>query len=986
MQNGIEISRTDAFEAELIRRFFNPKSYFFLSLNVRLISEIKTLSNATREDPFQLINRLVSKLLVSPDPFALWQNLIELRGMKKVGEFFLVQINWLRDEKLLGDNLKNAIEKMAQEFVDVLHKTLLDEPVRKEIENFLGPVIVKSGKKSNKRSADAIPEMEPEVDVLAASMESTSPNYLDEDFATPLFAHFRQEVNEIIRRINEYTAAFRENRANTRIFKGIQKQFTDLKDLAMIQGLELVEELSFKILNIIRLVADLHLQGDKHFYELVREATTILDLYLSSSLNEADVRKIMNKIHGLKDTLNKSQPRIKAAPVSIKAKGTVTPEDLEPEAPETGETTTAKSSEMRSREKSESGIKEIFEDQYEPAVQDGDEILFVDKEEANAAVVERNIPGQDSVEDEEDVELFEYELEDLEDEAEIPVNVSDADQENQDIWDSLSADKSEESEEDDENISLSHLIESEDEEFKAIDYSEVNTPETDEDDSDSLDLFRVASDDDEHFDEGTPDSILALEERGDSDEFIPPAEFTEDDEALDEMPFIEESDDVTSLIDQIRNNKHNGDEAEPTEEIDLGQITENGFDESETIAFDIPQTESEMLPADEDDSTETSAYDAKTENLENENAGLKEFSLDEIENDSVFSPKEPGEEFEKSISEFDIKEFDITDDSDEFEENAIRARLSAENKPIDEPEPGLEKAEIKKTEKDIDKAGIKVEKKSEPDSRTEMSIEELMFDSFVDDAGELDELEPVTVVDEPTMDSVFTADEKPVSIKEVQLSEESKKTVEPEILEIYSQKGEDVVAPEAAKDTITLPGEDDIELKELINEILTSRSDSFYAESSDETYIPEKNKTDGAKVHAIEESNSADNSKTSVVRQKVTEITGEDMFAKESSLYLKIIDDALTKLYDDPKDDANIEDIELSAYSLKQLALKMGFESLSHVPEKVEKIMTRLAEQQNQISAHEIEKIRKAVEFLRSFHKDESQNAVKLKEILHALN
>lgn len=186
-------------------------------------------------------------------------------------------------------------------------------------------------------------------------------------------------------------------------------------------------------------------------------------------------------------------------------------------------------------------------------------------------------------------------------------------------------------------------------------------------------------------------------------------------------------------------------------------------------------------------------------------------------------------------------------------------------------------------------------------------------------------------------------------------------------------------APEAVPETenaIQLPGEDDDELKQLINDILTAKID----QSGPGGIFPED----------AEPRLSSEPTQRNMGKQfepkKITEVSETDLFKSEAALYLKIIDDALQNLKEQPHNPTFLEDIELSAYSIKRLAQKMGFELLSRLPEQIEKNMADLARKRRKVSMDIITHISDAITFINNLEKNDVNMKDKLKNILFKLS
>ncbi|MBN2010595.1 hypothetical protein JW960_14710 [candidate division KSB1 bacterium] len=239
--------------------------------------------------------------------------------------------------------------------------------------------------------------------------------------------------------------------------------------------------------------------------------------------------------------------------------------------------------------------------------------------------------------------------------------------------------------------------------------------------------------------------------------------------------------------------------------------------------------------------------------------------------------------------------------------------------------------------------------------------------------------------------SVITANmpfSEPEDLKQTTLNETKEPINDLSIAEInQNTSNDDTVATEDDRADIEfkLPGEDDPELLALIEEI-SNHKDSEVAvdEFEDDDEIFEK-------IDIIDEPNSPQNAHQASIIKETTHANPEHaqvvnkIFNFETSLYFRLINNALKILSDNNSDESALEDLELAASSLKTHALKFGFEKLSELPHIIEEIAIETIELKNGIPEIVLGTIAEAIILLQTFV-DNDENRDNYKSILFEMN
>lgn len=214
------------FEKELIRRFFNARSYFFLCLSERLREELP-LDSPGSEEQYALVAALLERLQGAEDPR------LELEGLAAIPEFrdytnvLDRHIQLFKSRAMAADELKAAIEGLATHFLRALLSALRTPQGKNILSEYLGI------------REEQPPETHPDL-VLAEGGK----HFEETDF---LEAHFHRIVEEQF-------AALRKGgrRALSRRLEGLRAAFAAVREAAMIHGDEEIEVLCFKAAELLR--------------------------------------------------------------------------------------------------------------------------------------------------------------------------------------------------------------------------------------------------------------------------------------------------------------------------------------------------------------------------------------------------------------------------------------------------------------------------------------------------------------------------------------------------------------------------------------------------------------------------------------------------------------------------------------------------------------------------------------------------------------
>ncbi|MFQ5630390.1 MAG: hypothetical protein ACE5I1_16585, partial [bacterium] len=146
---------------------------------------------------------------------------------------------------------------------------------------------------------------------------------------------------------------------------------------------------------------------------------------------------------------------------------------------------------------------------------------------------------------------------------------------------------------------------------------------------------------------------------------------------------------------------------------------------------------------------------------------------------------------------------------------------------------------------------------------------------------------------------------------------------------------EDMPQKEGEDFSLYMPGEDDPELLDLINEVTNRKAETDGTQDDEE---------DGPFFEHKQNIDLQDDSAATMPSAKAAHVKDDRManFRHEADLYFRVVDEAIEQLLLNKQSRIAFENLELAAYSLKGLARKLGLEPLAKLPELVEELVGKI--------------------------------------------
>lgn len=126
-----------AFDQELIKRFFHPKSYFFYCVSHHLNHLLDESSDVVNED-YLYFGNLMDRLVAAQDKIAELEALAEI---PKFADFYAMvkqTVTYLRETDLHSEQMKIEIERLARGLVATSLECIHDREGRRRVEQYLG--------------------------------------------------------------------------------------------------------------------------------------------------------------------------------------------------------------------------------------------------------------------------------------------------------------------------------------------------------------------------------------------------------------------------------------------------------------------------------------------------------------------------------------------------------------------------------------------------------------------------------------------------------------------------------------------------------------------------------------------------------------------------------------------------------------------------------------------------------------------------------
>ncbi len=179
----------DDFRKELIRRFFNPQSYFFLCVSKQL-QNVPSIAQDLHDDDYLLIGQVLEELVQAGDVIEKLERLSMLKRFQDFCEYLEEGVLQLRELEPSPENMKQTIQGMAHFMVDTLIDILHETESRQQLVEIIG-------KRNSASPIDRVDINESLVENLytRAAVEEEHPVMLtDEDLASP----FQQDFDDVI--------------------------------------------------------------------------------------------------------------------------------------------------------------------------------------------------------------------------------------------------------------------------------------------------------------------------------------------------------------------------------------------------------------------------------------------------------------------------------------------------------------------------------------------------------------------------------------------------------------------------------------------------------------------------------------------------------------------------------------------------------------------------------------------------------------------
>lgn len=181
----------DDFRRELIRRFFNPQSYFFLCVSTQL-QNVPSIAKDLNEDDYLLIGQVLEELVHTDDVFNKLEQLSKLKRFQDFCDYLEEGVLQLREHEPSPENMKQTIQGMAHFMVDTLIDILHEPDSREHLVEIIG-------KKNSSRSAERVDINESLIENLynRAALDDVQPARLtDDDIAPPFKQNFDRPIEE----------------------------------------------------------------------------------------------------------------------------------------------------------------------------------------------------------------------------------------------------------------------------------------------------------------------------------------------------------------------------------------------------------------------------------------------------------------------------------------------------------------------------------------------------------------------------------------------------------------------------------------------------------------------------------------------------------------------------------------------------------------------------------------------------------------------
>jgi len=254
---GLPPDRADApkgqaFQAELINRFFHPRSFF---LN-RFISEIRQREASFRE-PIQvaLIGLVVDDIVNAPDKIQKLQEYSRIEPFQDFCSSLLEKVEALKEPQLSTRTMVETVGSAARSLADTLAQMVAEKTIQQTLLECMGIQWApgRPGPTTELRTGDDTPESLQPADQSRGRQGPEEPPVAEHLRATLYpWERFQSNIEEALTQIKEHLSSLEAHPEDRKALSSIEDAFQNLRELAMIQGNEGIEALCQRIISLIK--------------------------------------------------------------------------------------------------------------------------------------------------------------------------------------------------------------------------------------------------------------------------------------------------------------------------------------------------------------------------------------------------------------------------------------------------------------------------------------------------------------------------------------------------------------------------------------------------------------------------------------------------------------------------------------------------------------------------------------------------------------
>ncbi|HDL18846.1 MAG TPA: hypothetical protein ENH29_07315 [Bacteroidetes bacterium] len=230
------------FEAELINRFFDPKSYYLRGFMSFLKSD-----NVLLQDPLETVTvgLLVDEIINANNKIEKLDQLTRFNRFHFYHQQLHEGIKYLQDSQLSTQQMMDIVGNLGRS----LAETLIELVAQPEAKTELLKIVGLSETSEIENDPEKLPEEIKEKTTLLSDIENNEPDSENEPWS-----FFQTDVAQKLSKIEEKLTKLTEDKNNWQLFKSIKNDIRDLRDWSMIQGDQGIEAISHKILLLFETV------------------------------------------------------------------------------------------------------------------------------------------------------------------------------------------------------------------------------------------------------------------------------------------------------------------------------------------------------------------------------------------------------------------------------------------------------------------------------------------------------------------------------------------------------------------------------------------------------------------------------------------------------------------------------------------------------------------------------------------------------------